>query len=155
MDNICQVTNFSPEVTNADRVIRSIKIFDVKATSGVSYRTVTYAKLSTASLSNGIAIKRIGYVCEPRGIDFPIFVATGTKSPEQGEIYLGKTGMFETMPETFLDINDSDAEELDCTPAITEIWVPRYIGNNNPSFVAEDEFIKFKLDYVYSINQGG
>ena len=44
--------------------------------------------------------------------------------------------MFEIMPETFMNINDDEAEEQDCTPNITEIMVPADIS--------------FKLDYIFA-----
>ena len=137
MNNIRQVTNFSTEVTSATQ--ESLRIYR----GNKEYITVDYYVLPLSLLtgSSNTPINKLGYVCEPKGIDYPIVITTG----EQARfIYLGKTGMFETMPETFLDINDETAEEIECIPRITEIKVPKGIpGENN---------IKFKLDYAFAIN---
>ena len=137
MNNIRQVTNFSTEVTSATQESISVYMGNEK------YVTVDYYILPVSILtgSSNTPINKLGYVCEPKGFDYPIIITTGG---EQRTIYLGKTGMFETMPETFLDINDMDAEELDCTPQITQVEVPKSIPGEEP--------IKFKLDYVFSIN---
>ena len=134
MNNICQVTNFSDEVTTASQETLSIYI------GNKEYINVDYYVLPVSILtgSANTPINKLGYICEPKGIDYPIVITTGGQSRM---IYLGKTGMFETMPEIFLDINTEDAEELDCTPEITEIKVPKGIAGDEP--------IKFKLDYVF------
>ena len=131
MNDIRQVTNFSNEVKTAET--RDISIY----IGNKEYITASYYVLPVSILtgSAGTPINKLGYVCEPKGIDYPIIITTdGTDRT----IYLGKTGMFETMPETFLDINDEEAEELDCTPNITQVMVPAQI--------------QFKLDYVFAIN---
>lgn len=129
MNDIRQVTNFSTEVTTAERRYFSIFVGNKKYITA-EYRVLTAARL-TGSAST--PINKVGYVCEPKGIDYPIFLTTGNQSRR---IQLGKTGMFETMPETFMNINDDEAEEQDCTPNITEIMVPADIS--------------FKLDYVFA-----
>ena len=131
MNNICQVTNFSTEVTSA--AIEQIQIY----IGNREYITADYYALPVSILtgSANIPINKLGYICEPKGIDYPIVITTGG---QDRMIYLGKTGMFETMPEIFLDINDESAEELNCTPEITKVKVPKDI--------------KFKLDYVFSVN---
>ena len=137
MNNIRQITNFSNEVTSAPVRYVSIIIGDAK-----KYITAIYCVLPASVLtgSDSTPINKLGYVCEPRGIDYPIMITTGGVLRT---IYLGKTGMFETMPEVFLNANDETAEELDCTPKITEVWLP--IGErSNP--------IKFKFDYVFATN---
>ena len=137
MYNIRQLTNFSPEVTSATQ--RTIAVY----VGNKRYVNVDYYILP-ASILTGSAntpINKLGYICEPKGIDYPIIIKTAEQSRT---IYLGKTGIFETMPETFLDINDEDAEELECIPKITEVEVPKSISGEPP--------IKFKLDYSFTIN---
>ena len=137
MNDIRQVTNFSTEVTSATQETLTIYVGNKK------YINVEYYVLPVSVLtgSSDIPINKLGYVCEPKGFDYPIIITTaGTDRI----IYLGKTGMFETMPENFLDINDEDAEELNCIPQITKIKLPKGIPGEKP--------IKFKLDYVFAIN---
>jgi hypothetical protein len=135
MNDIRQVTNFSDEVTSCNTV-------DVSVFVGNSfYITVEYyiIPLNKLTGSSNYPINKLGYICEPRGINYPIMITTGE---QQRTIYLGKTGIFEVTPEIFLDINDEGAEALDCTPEITEIRVPKGIPGEEP--------IKFKLDYVFA-----
>ena len=137
MNDIRQVTNFSPEVTSASQ--RTIAVY----VGNEEYINVDYYILPVSILtgSSNTPINKLGYVCEPKGIDYPIIITT---AGVQRTIYLGKTGMFETMPETFLDINNEEAEELKCIPAITQVEVPKGISGEEP--------IKFKLDYTFTIN---
>lgn len=130
MYNMQQITNFSDVMDTASTVTHRILV------GNDHYITAEYAVLTvTALIGNLIPIIKLGYVCEPKGIDYPIYLMSqGTVK----EFYLGKTGMFEIQPETFKDINDEEAQELTHTPQITAIHVPRDIV--------------FKLDYVYNIN---
>lgn len=137
MNNICQVTNFSSKVTSATTEVISVYI------GNKEYVNVEYYVLPASILTDSLntPINKLGYICEPKGIDYPIILTANRKI---STIYLGKTGMFETMPETFSDINDKDNKEIDCIPEITEIKIPKGIAGDIP--------IKFKLDYVFSIN---
>ena len=137
MNDIRQVTNFSQEVTSATTETLSIYI------GNKEYISVDYYILPISILTGSLntPINKLGYVCEPRGIDYPIVITAGD---ERKVIYLGKTGMFEIMPETFTDINDDESEEIDCTPQVTQIEVPKGVPGDTP--------IKFKLDYTFSIN---
>ena len=137
MNDIRQVTNFSSVVTSASQ--RTIAVYvDDREYVNVDYYILPVSLL-TGSLNT--PINKLGYVCEPKGFNYPIIITTANV---KRTIYLGKTGMFETMPETFLDINDEHAEELECVPQITEIEVPKGIPGEEP--------IKFKLDYAFTIN---
>lgn len=143
MNDIRQITNFSDVMSQGTKEYITVTIGDAKRTITALYRSIPVALLTGSA---NTPINKLGYVCEPRGIDFPIMITTGQTSRT---FYLGKTGMFETMPEIFLDINDEDAEELDCTPEITAIKLP--VGELGAGFsVAEP--INFKLDYVFSTN---
>ena len=137
MNNIRQITNFSSEVISADLETVSVYI------GNREYIDVDYYVLPASILtgSSNIPINKIGYICEPKGIDYPIIITAGG---ETKTFYLGKTGIFEIAPEKFLDINDEQAEEIDCTPEITQIKVPKSISGENP--------INFKLDYTFIAN---
>lgn len=135
MNNISQITNFSTSVVYATIETLAVYIGNTNIPTNVNYYVLP-ATVLTDSLNTPII--KLGYVCEPKGIDYPIVIKTGGQSRM---IYIGKTGMFETMPETFLNINDSSAEELNCTPEITEIKLPKSIPGEEP--------IKFKLDYIF------
>ena len=137
MNNIRQVTNFSQEVTSASQETIPIYIGN-RETVNVDYYILP---ISILTGSSNTPINKLGYVCEPRGIDYPIIITAGG---QRKFFYLGKTGMFELMPETFLDINNEEAEEIDCIPQITEIEIPKSIPGDTP--------IKFKLDYSFTIN---
>ena len=131
MNDARQLTNFSNEVISATTEDITFYIGNKK------YITKTYYVLPTSILtgSSSLSINKIGYICEPKGIDYPIILTTGD-TPRI--IYLGKSGIFEAMRESFLDINAEAEEELDCLPEITEIKVPKDI--------------QFKLDYSFAIN---
>lgn len=137
MNNTRQVTNFSSEVISAAQESISIYI------GNKEYITVEYYILPVSILtgSSNTPINKLGYICEPRGMDYPILITAGG---ERKTFYLGKTGIFELMPETFLDINDEEAEEIKCIPQITEIGVPKGIAGDAP--------IKFKFDYAFTVN---
>ena len=135
MNNTRQVTNFSSEVTSATQESISVYI------GNKEYITVDYYILPASILtgSENTPINKLGYICEPRGIDYPIIISAGGQTQT---FYLGKTGIFELMPETFTDINDEESQEIECIPAITEIKVPKGIAGDIP--------IKFKLDYAFT-----
>lgn len=137
MNDIHQITNFSSEISSAPIVYMSVYVGNKR------YITVRYYVLSTSILtgSSNTPVNKIGYVCEPRGIDLPITVTTGDV---RRTINIGKTGIYEAMPEIFSGSDNEETEELECIPKITEIRVPKgQLGQ---------EDIKFKLDYSFSIN---
>lgn len=137
MNNICQITNFSNEVSRGDSFYTTILIGNQR------YITVLYKTLTIDILtgSPNTPINKLGYICEPRGIDYPIMIETGGQFRT---FQIGKTGMFEVTTETFSE----GGEEVDLVPKITAIRVP--IGEISGISVANP--IKFKLDYVYSAN---
>lgn len=137
MYDIRQVTNFSSEVISAPT--RTVTVY----IGNQRYITVTYYVLDLSRLagSSGTPINKIGYICEPKANDYPIILTIGG---QQRVISIGKTGIYEIMPETFSDINIGGAEVLECTPEVTEIRVPK--GQTR------SETVKFILDYVFSIN---
>lgn len=129
--NIQQVTNFSDNMQTATSTTHQVLIGNTK------YENKEYKILTATNLiGNPIPIVKLGYVCEPKGKDYPIYLVS---NGDEKEFYLGKTGMFEIQPETFLDINgDEDEEIITVIPKITAIHVP--------------VDIQFKLDFVYTIN---
>ena len=136
MNNISQVTNFSPEIISAETEIITVFI------GNKEYVEVEYYVLPVSILtkSKNTFINKLGYTCEPKGIDYPIILTSNGKT---STIHIGKTGMFEISPEIFMDINDKEAEEINCIPQITEIKIPKNI-------LGEEKIIKFKLDYVFT-----
>lgn len=131
MNNIRQLTNFSSEVLAAPIVSHTVLI------GNDHYETIDYYELSATILtgSEEVPVNKIGYVCEPKGIGYPIFIETGgtVRSFE-----IGKTGMFEAQTEVFRNINDTDAEEIECLPKITQVEVPKDMV--------------FNLDYAFNVN---
>lgn len=132
MNNIKQLTNFSEVLRTADRTNIEVEIGN-KTTETKEYYILPISILT----DNNAPITKLGYVCEPKGIYYPIMITTGNESRT---FYLGKNGIFEVMTETFLDINESgeDGEGIELIPQITEIRLP--VG------------FQFKLDYVFTID---
>lgn len=125
MYSIQQVTNFSDVVKNAP--VTSHVIND---------KNVLYATLNAGDLTrNGSALIKLGYTCEPKGSQYPIYLMVQNSYKE---IWIGITGMFEIQPELFKNINDESAEDIELIPHVTAIQVPKDIV--------------FKLDYAYSMN---
>jgi len=136
-NDIRQITNFSEVVKKASTTYKTIFV------GNRFFKTVQYYVLTLEELtgSSNTPINKLGYICEPRGIDFPIMVTTGNESRM---ISIGKTGMFEVQPEVFKDINKTDAEEINILPEITGLMIPKGVLGSSP--------INFKLDYSFIIN---
>lgn len=135
MNNICQITNFSDIISQGTDVQKTIYIGNTK------YITILYKELSANLLTgSNTPINKLGYVCEPRGIIFPIYLEV---NGEYKEFELGKTGMFEVTPEIFGE------EGTEIIPKITGVRVP--IGELDAGFTIANP-IKFKLDYMFAIN---
>jgi len=129
MNNICQITNFSSIISQGTDIYKTILIGNTR------YITILYKELSANLLTGSDApLNKLGYVCEPRGIIFPIYLQV---NGEYKEFELGKTGMFEVTPEIF----GGDTEII---PKITGVRVPVGEVGTNP--------INFKLDYMFAIN---
>ena len=134
MNNICQITNFSDIISQGTDVQKTIYIGNIK------YITVLYKELSVNLLTgSNTPINKLGYICEPRGIIFPIALEV---NGEYKTFELGKTGIFEVTPEIF----GGDTEII---PKITGVRVP--IGELGAGFTVANP-IKFKLDYMFAIN---
>lgn len=125
MYSIQQVTNFSDVVKNAPVTSRVI-----------DEKNVLYYTLQAGDLTrNGNALLKLGYTCEPKGSQYPIYLMVQNSYKE---IWIGITGMFEIQPEIFKNINEESAEDIELIPRVTAIQVPKDIV--------------FKLDYAYSMN---
>ena len=125
MYSIQQVTNFSDVVKNAPVTSRVI-----------DEKNVLYYTLQAGDLTrNGSALLKLGYTCEPKGSQYPIYLMVQNSYKE---IWIGITGMFEIQPEIFKNINEESAEDIELIPRVTAIQVPKDIV--------------FKLDYAYSMN---
>lgn len=125
MYSIQQVTNFSDVVKNAPVTSRVI-----------DKKNVLYYTLQAGDLTrNGSALLKLGYTCEPKGSQYPIYLMVQNSYKE---IWIGITGMFEIQPEIFKNINEESVEDIELIPRVTAIQVPKDIV--------------FKLDYAYSMN---
>lgn len=125
MYSIQQVTNFSDVVKNAPVTSRVI-----------DEKNVLYYTLQAGDLTrNGSALLKLGYTCEPKGSQYPIYLMVQNSYKE---IWIGITGMFEIQPEIFKNINEESVEDIELIPRVTAIQVPKDIV--------------FKLDYAYSMN---
>ena len=122
-DNIKHLRQITPFSTELETVAKeNIQVFIGNKEYVTKEYYVIPASVITGSVTNPIS--KIGYVCEPKGMNFPIVLTTGNTARI---IYLGKTGIYEAMCETFLG--------ADIIPEITEIKVPTNI--------------QFKLDCCY------
>ena len=123
MINICQITNF--DLDSASTVEKVIH----KGSEG-SLVTADYKIIDQSMLKQPIF--KMGYCTEVKGIGYPIFL---TIEGNEKEFQIGKTGMYEFQPETYIDINDEDSEERTAEVEVTSIAVPAGIV--------------FTLDYCY------
>ena len=141
MNNIKQITNF--DIKDAITVTKS-----VIAGGDIGYdkhgrRTVEYKVLSQTYLKNNI--NKFGYCCEPKAIQYPIFL---TINGIEKEFQIGKTGMFELQPDTWQDVNSYNPEEQESNVVVTEIKVPWRFDENENNY----QGYNFKLDFVYNAN---
>ena len=121
--------------------IKQITNYDISGYPTVNYsiafpngdvKTVPYI-----TALDGSQIVKLGYCCEPKGIELPIYIRTNDGKGYR-EIQIGKTGMYEMQPELWHDVNKPDTEKEETTVIVTGVRVP--------------ERIEFTLDYVLTIN---
>lgn len=142
MYNIKQITNFDIKdaITTTKNVIAGGDIGYDKH----SYRSVQYKTISQSYLRN--TISKFGYCCEPKAIQYPIFL---TINGVEKEFQIGKTGMFELQPETWMNVNRDDSEEQEANVIVSEIKVPwRFDEPNDENY----QGYNFKLDFIYTTN---
>lgn len=119
-----QITNF-----DLNDQIPFLKRVTIAGSEG-RQEDIYYKEITQSTL--GSRIHKMGYICEPKGMIYPIFL---TINGEEKEIQIGKTGMFEFQPEEYTNANDEEAEEKTATVYVTNILVPANI--------------QFTLDYCY------
>ena len=82
-------------------------------------------------------IEKLGYCCEPKGIGSWIYLYLETKE-QAVPIQIGKSGMFEVQPETYLKLNEEGInEQIDMKMKIIAIEIPKNI--------------EFTLDFAYNM----
>lgn len=110
MENIKQLTNRDLiNLPSVDKVI-------MKAEELTTYPY----KIITTDMLKGI-ITKLGYCCEPKGIGYPIFLTF--QEQEEQAFQIGKTGMFEFQPETWINVNGGNIERTAIVHCI-EVAVP-------------------------------
>lgn len=146
MRNIKQLTNFDVDYTTTP-IPKAVQIG--KNTKIINYYKIPYAQLlgvsSEQASSIQIDIDKFGYcVNDNQGINYPIYI-NFKDDREDNEIcfYIGKTGMFESQPEEWTDVNenimDNDTETITRTAfvSIDYLLVP--------------ENVPFVLDYSFKV----
>ena len=106
---------------------------------------------SQASGKGGVV--KIGYICRPSITRFPIFLTYPNNSNEYC-IYIGKTGMFESQTDTWMDVNNEDPkarEEQTSVVEVTSIAIPWAYPDGTTTF---NEFESI-IDYVESTDREG
>jgi hypothetical protein len=115
MNNIKQITSY--DIKDFDEVFKTV-IIDGKLPG----RTIKYKIIPKSVL--GDSINKFGYCCEPKALNYPIFL---TVNGIEKEFQIGKTGMFEIQPEDWQDLNsrnEEDQEKQEAEVYINEIKVP-------------------------------
>lgn len=133
---------------------------DIKDIQGTScpqmrYVTIRFNKnVSGQGQSTGKGgVVKIGYSCRPSITRFPIFL-TYPNNSEEYCIYIGKTGLFESQPDTWLDINNENPkarEEQKSIVEVTSISIPWCYPNGISTFNEYESII----DYVESTDKEG
>lgn len=106
---------------------------------------------SQASGKGGVV--KIGYSCRPSITRFPIFLTYPNDANEYC-IYIGKTGLFESQTDTWMDVNNEDPkarEEQVSVVEVTSIAIPWAYPNGITTF---NEFESI-IDYVESTDKEG
>lgn len=138
------ITNLNlKQITNWDIVSRETETLQISLPNRIKNEDGTYKIVNTPfSVQYQIALEdveivKMGYCCEPLGIDYPIFLQINGK--DYKEFYVGKDGMFEMQPETWKSLNSDDSTEpKETNVTITGVKVPYGIS--------------FVLEYVVSVN---
>lgn len=137
MNDLKQITNYN--IKNASEVEKNIVVGGQLPKRQFIYKVITTDML-------GKPISKFGYCCEPVALNYPIFL---TIEGEEKEFQIGKTGMLESQPEEWRDVNSEDEELLETQEAsvyISEIKVPWREKNKEDS--ADYFGYKFTIDYA-------
>lgn len=132
--NIKQVTNY--DVQDNATIQRQITIPNRVPDGKGGYKIVDEIVTVDYKLAlDGVNILKLGYCCEPKGVDYPIYLQM---NGSYQEFKVGKNGMYEMQPEEWKNVNIQDPIEKTTDVLITGVRVPAGI--------------EFTLDYVVSIN---
>lgn len=96
----------------------------------------TDVRYLVATNDNNQRIVKLEYCCEPKGIDYPIYLTI--KGQGTLPLKVGRNGMYEMQPEDWKNVNIQDPVDKTTDITITGVQVP--------------EGIEFTLDYVLTIN---
>ena len=139
--NITQITNY--DLVDISGTQEQIVIGGNPAET----RTVIYKPLSASPKFKNQTVK-FGYCCEPKAIQYPIFITVATNNGTEEQAYeVGKHGIFEIQPEEWQNINNQeDPDPKEEIISIVEVRVPwQEVNDPNPA----GEFgLKFKFDFV-------
>ena len=132
--NIKQVTNY--DVQDNATIQRQITIPNRVPDGKGGYKIVDEIVTVDYKLAlDGVNILKLGYCCEPKGVDYPIYLQM---NGSYQEFKVGKNGMYEMQPEEWKNVNIQDPIEKTTDVLITGVRVPAGI--------------EFTLDYVVLIN---
>lgn len=132
--NIKQVTNY--DVQDNATIQRQITMPNRVPDGKGGYKIVDEVVTVDYKLAlDGVNILKLGYCCEPKGVDYPIYLQM---NGSYQEFKVGKNGMYEMQPEEWKNVNIQDPVEKTTDVLITGVRVPAGI--------------EFTLDYVVSIN---
>lgn len=132
--NIKQVTNY--DVQDNATIQRQITMPNRVPDGKGGYKIVNEVVTVDYKLAlDGVNILKLGYCCEPKGVDYPIYLQM---NGSYQEFKVGKNGMYEMQPEEWKNVNIQDPVEKTTDVLITGVRVPAGI--------------EFTLDYVVSIN---
>lgn len=133
--NIKQVTGY--DITeHTPTVRRSVLVPErYKQKDGTYIIRDIYEDVNYRTILSNVQILKLGYCCENKGIIYPIFLQmNGTYK----EIKVGRDGMYEMQPESWMNVNNKETEEKTTDVIITGVQVP--------------DNINFTLEYVLGIN---
>ena len=133
--NISQITDEDLKTLPAiNKTIEVQKVVQLPATSQWVFLKENKQVPYKVAVDN-VKIFKLGYCCEPKGIDFPIFIKI---NGNYEEIRLGKRCMQECQPEEWRDVNKGEKDNKVAEVTISAVMVPANID--------------FTLDYAMSIN---
>ena len=120
--------------------IKQITNYDISGYPTVNY-SITFPNGDVKTVPyitalDGSQIVKLGYCCEPKGIDYPIYLTI--KGQGTLPFKVGRDGMYEMQSEDWKNVNIQDSMNKITDIIITGVQVP--------------EGIEFTLDYVLTIN---
>ena len=115
--------------------VKQITNFNMSGTEDISLPGHTIIDLVPDGTN--IKINKLGYVCEPKGVQLPIVLITNREGDDKRiTVYVNKRrGIYEVQTEEFY--SEDPEQELIFEPGIVAVSVPNGI--------------QFKLDYAYQV----